>query len=95
MKKNSSQLNKPAPESNQPVTQAFSPYMEKLQNKLDIRNLKNQADEHMNFWKGLILGTMAGMTITAFTYAIVDPAIKEPARKREASAPKLRSHAAA
>jgi hypothetical protein len=69
--------------------------MENLQSKIDIRKMKNKVGKHIDFWKGITLGTMAGMTIAAFTYAIVDPAIKEPGRKRSASAPKLGSQAAA
>lgn len=69
--------------------------MENLQSKIDIRNMKNKVGGQINFWKGIILGTMAGMTIAAFVYAIMDPALKEPGRKRAARTPKLDSQAAA
>jgi hypothetical protein len=42
----------------------FSPFMENIENP----GLTTNTD----FWRGLLLGTMTGMVIAAFTYGIVD-----------------------
>ena len=59
--------------SNRPCSIAFSPYME---------NLGNSTPLHIDFWKGIALGTLAGMAIAAYTYSIADSiagrSFKEP-----------------
>jgi hypothetical protein len=38
---------------------------------------ENGTAEHAEFWKGIVLGTMVGMIIAAFTYEIVDRDMKK------------------
>jgi hypothetical protein len=49
-----------------------------LLSHLDMENLENSMPLHIDFWKGLVLGTMAGMIIAACTYSRADRNFKEP-----------------
>ncbi len=54
--------------SNRPSPAAFLPDMETIQTRVIGR---------INFWKGIMLGTMAGMAVAAFTYSVADPFLKK------------------
>lgn len=46
--------------------------MENMHNK--IEDLHINVARKIEFWKGIMVGSMAGMAIAAFTYSIADPA---------------------
>jgi hypothetical protein len=61
--------------------------MENMENRY-----RNSVAEHAEFWKGVMLGTMAGMVFAAVTYEIVDRVPNElekpkPARVRDRNSP--------
>ncbi len=60
-------------ESNRPGSTAFLPDMETIQTRVIGR---------INFWKGIMLGTMAGMAVAAFTYSVADPFLKRAGQTR-------------
>jgi hypothetical protein len=59
-------------ENNRCRLYGFLPYMDTVQNRPQHKVIAK-----IEFWKGTMLGVMAGMAIAAFTYDIVDRSLKQ------------------
>ncbi|HTV04724.1 MAG TPA: hypothetical protein VME86_05095 [Acidobacteriaceae bacterium] len=52
-----------------------------------VVNLPPPSESETNFWKGFLLGTMAGMVVAAYTYVMTDFNFHKPIRRSAPTTP--------